>query len=50
MEGYLVINCIVGGQALAGLSAHLSAALGIVIIGLVSCAVSQVYGAILHSN
>ena len=41
MEGYLVINCIVGCQALAGLSDHLSAALGIVIIGLVSCAVSR---------
>ncbi|KAK7683805.1 hypothetical protein QCA50_013181 [Cerrena zonata] len=48
MEGYLVINCIVGGQALASLSDHLSAALGIVIIGLISCAVTFCGYKVLH--
>ena len=36
MQGYLIINCIIGGQTLAASSAHLDATLGIVIIGLLA--------------
>jgi purine-cytosine permease-like protein len=39
-QGWLIINCIVGGQALASVSPHLNDTLGIVIISLVSLAVS----------
>lgn len=40
MEGFLILNCIVGGQTLAGVSHHLTVTLGIVIIGILSLAVS----------
>ena len=36
MEGYLVVNAIIGGQTLAEVSPHLDATLGIVIIALIS--------------
>ncbi len=36
MEGYLVVNTIVGGQTLAEVSDHLNATLGIVIIAIIS--------------
>lgn len=39
MEGYLILNCIIGGQVLAHTSSHLDASLGIVIIALISLAV-----------
>ena len=39
MQGYLVINTIIGGQALAAASEHLDATLGIVIISLISLGV-----------
>ena len=39
MQGYLIINTIVGGQTLAEVSPHLDATLGIVIIALVSLVV-----------
>jgi len=41
-QGWLIINCIIGGQALASVSPHLNDTLGIVIISLVSLAVSVV--------
>ncbi|KAI0088274.1 permease for cytosine/purines, uracil, thiamine, allantoin-domain-containing protein [Irpex rosettiformis] len=40
MQGYLIINCIIGGQTLASVSSHLNAATGIVITGLISLAVT----------
>lgn len=40
MQGYLIINCIIGGQTLGAASAHLDATLGIVITGLISLAVT----------
>lgn len=41
MQGFLVLNCIVGGQMLASVSSgHLDDTLGIVIIGIISFAVS----------
>ena len=36
MQGYLVVNTIVGGQTLAEVSDHLNATLGIVIIAITS--------------
>lgn len=39
MQGYLVINTIIGGQALAAASSNLDATLGIVIISLISLGV-----------
>ena len=42
MQGYLVINCIIGGQALATVSDKLTDTLGIVIISLISLAVSTI--------
>ena len=39
MQGYLIINTIVGGQTLAEVSPHLDATLGIVIIALISLVV-----------
>ncbi|KAL4253400.1 purine-cytosine permease (2.A.39) family protein [Abortiporus biennis] len=39
MQGYLIINSIVGGQTLASVSGHLSDSVGIVIIGLISLVV-----------
>lgn len=51
MQGYLVINAIVGGQTLAEVSSHLDATLGIVIIALISLFVSIVYStALAHTN
>ncbi|KIP09966.1 hypothetical protein PHLGIDRAFT_289936 [Phlebiopsis gigantea 11061_1 CR5-6] len=40
MQGYLIINCIIGGQTLGAVSSHLNATLGIVITGLISLAVT----------
>ncbi|EDR12120.1 cytosine-purine permease [Laccaria bicolor S238N-H82] len=33
MQGYLILNCIIGGQSLAAVSHHLNDTLGIVIVG-----------------
>lgn len=42
MQGYVIINCIVGGQTLAAVSpSHLSPAAGIVITGLIALGVSM---------
>ena len=38
-EGFLILNCIVGGQALAAASQNLDDTLGIVIIGVISLVV-----------
>jgi hypothetical protein len=40
MQGFLVLNCIIGGQTLAGVSDRLNDAVGIVIISIVSLLVS----------
>ncbi|EKM56968.1 uncharacterized protein PHACADRAFT_142025 [Phanerochaete carnosa HHB-10118-sp] len=40
MQGFLILNCIIGGQTLASVSDHLNDTLGIVIIGLISLAVT----------
>ncbi|TCD62689.1 hypothetical protein EIP91_006548 [Steccherinum ochraceum] len=41
MQGFLILNCIVGGQMLASVSSgHLDDSLGIVIIGIISFAVT----------
>ena len=40
MQGFLILNCIVGGQTLASVSnGHLDDTLGIVIIGVISLVV-----------
>ncbi|TFK49312.1 cytosine-purine permease [Heliocybe sulcata] len=39
MQGFLVLNCIVGGQTLAAVSDNLNDTLGIVIIGIISLVV-----------
>lgn len=39
LQGYLILNTIVGGQTLGSVSAHLNASLGIVIIALVTLVV-----------
>jgi hypothetical protein len=39
-QSYLILNCIIGGQAIAAVSDKLNDTLGIVIIGLISFAVS----------
>ncbi|KAI0826401.1 cytosine-purine permease [Irpex lacteus] len=36
MQGFLILNCIIGGQTLASVSGHLDDTLGIVIIGVIS--------------
>ncbi|KAH7920122.1 hypothetical protein BV22DRAFT_1133321 [Leucogyrophana mollusca] len=36
LQGFLIISCILGGQALASISSHLDVSLGIVIISLIS--------------
>lgn len=46
MQGFLVLNCIIGGQTLASVSPHLNDTLGIVIISVISLAVRTV---VLHS-
>ncbi|KAF9003919.1 purine-cytosine permease [Cyathus striatus] len=40
MQGFLILNCIIGGQTLAAVSDKLNATLGIVIIGVVSLLVT----------
>ncbi|KAI0332191.1 hypothetical protein GY45DRAFT_1218764, partial [Cubamyces sp. BRFM 1775] len=40
LQGYLVVNTIIGGQTLAEVSGHLDATLGIVIISLLSLAIT----------
>ena len=40
MQGFLILNCIIGGQTLASVSSHLNDTLGIVIIGVISLVVS----------
>ncbi|KAG1729730.1 cytosine-purine permease [Suillus lakei] len=40
LEGFLVLNCIIGGQTIASLSSHLDDTLGIVIIGIISLVVT----------
>ncbi|KAF8906804.1 purine-cytosine permease [Gymnopilus junonius] len=40
MQGFLILNCIIGGQALAAVSDRLNDTLGIVIIGVISLAVT----------
>jgi len=39
MQGFLILNCIIGGQALASVSKRLDDSLGIVIIAIVSLVV-----------
>ncbi|KAG1729735.1 hypothetical protein EDB19DRAFT_1929562 [Suillus lakei] len=41
MQGFLILNCIVGGQTLASLSTRLDDTLGIVIIGIISLVVRK---------
>ena len=41
MQGFLILNCIIGGQTLASVSDRLDDNLGIVIIGIISLVVSQ---------
>ncbi|KAI0357669.1 hypothetical protein OH77DRAFT_1286490 [Trametes cingulata] len=48
MQGYLVVNTIIGGQTLAEVSGHLSATLGIVIIALISLAITFCGCKVLH--
>ena len=43
MQGYVIINCIIGGQTLAAVSPHLDPTAGIVITGLISLGVSMIY-------
>ncbi|KAI0746989.1 purine-cytosine permease [Daedaleopsis nitida] len=40
MQGFLILNCIIGGQTLASVSDNLNDTLGIVIIGLISLVVT----------
>lgn len=40
MQGYLILNCIIGGQSLAAVSHHLNDTLGIVIVGVISLLVT----------
>ena len=42
MEGFLILNCILGGQTLASVSSHLNDTLGIVIIGVITLAVGSI--------
>ncbi|KAI9056492.1 hypothetical protein FKP32DRAFT_1469921 [Trametes sanguinea] len=48
LQGYLVVNTIIGGQTLAEVSGHLSATLGIVIIALISLAITFCGCQVLH--
>jgi hypothetical protein len=50
MQGFLILNCIIGGQTLAGVSDHLNATLGIVIIGVVSMVVGGILLCSLRRN
>ena len=40
MQGFLILNCIVGGQTLASVSNHIDDTLGIVVISLIAMIVS----------
>ncbi|KAI0765309.1 purine-cytosine permease [Fomes fomentarius] len=40
MQGFMILNCIIGGQTLASVSDHLNETLGIVIIGVISLVVT----------
>ncbi|KAH7882405.1 cytosine-purine permease, partial [Phlebopus sp. FC_14] len=40
LEGFLIINCIIGGQTIASVSSHLDDTLGIVIIAVISLVVT----------
>ncbi|KAG2068860.1 hypothetical protein BDR04DRAFT_1232547 [Suillus decipiens] len=40
LEGFLILNCIVGGQMLASLSSHIDDTLGIIIIAIISLVVT----------
>ncbi|CDO75439.1 hypothetical protein BN946_scf184693.g8 [Trametes cinnabarina] len=40
MQGFLILNCIIGGQTLASVSSHLNDTVGIVIIGILSLVVT----------
>ncbi|KAG1868500.1 cytosine-purine permease, partial [Suillus subluteus] len=40
LEGFLILNCIIGGQTIASLSSQLNDTLGIVILGIVSLIVT----------
>ncbi|KAN0085850.1 Permease for cytosine/purines, uracil, thiamine, allantoin domain containing protein [Tylopilus felleus] len=40
MQGFLILNCIIGGQTLTSVSPHLNDTLGIVIISVISLAVT----------
>ncbi|KAG1795858.1 permease for cytosine/purines, uracil, thiamine, allantoin-domain-containing protein, partial [Suillus variegatus] len=48
LQGFLVLNCIVGGQALASLSSHLDDTLGIVIIAVITLVVTFCGYRIIH--
>ncbi|KAI0938478.1 hypothetical protein AcW1_001795 [Taiwanofungus camphoratus] len=48
MQGFLILDCIIGGQMLASVSTHLNDTLGIVIIGLMSLAVTFCGYRIIH--
>ena len=50
LQGYLVVNTIIGGQTLAEVSEHLDATLGIVIIALLSLAVRDVEASLSFYN
>ena len=43
MQGFLILNCIIGGQTLASVSDHLNDTLGFVIIGVISLVVGRLY-------
>ncbi|KAH0834813.1 cytosine-purine permease [Lanmaoa asiatica] len=42
MQGFLILNCIIGGQTLASVNSHLDDTLGIVIISVISLAVRRI--------
>ncbi|KAG2132701.1 permease for cytosine/purines, uracil, thiamine, allantoin-domain-containing protein [Suillus bovinus] len=48
LEGFLILNCIIGGQTLASLSSHLNDTLGIVIIGIITLVVTFCGYRIIH--
>ena len=43
MQGFLILNCIIGGQTIASLSSHLNDTLGVVIISVISLAVRRLF-------
>ncbi|TBU25726.1 permease for cytosine/purines, uracil, thiamine, allantoin-domain-containing protein [Dichomitus squalens] len=48
MQGYLIVNTIIGGQTLAEVSDHLNATLGIIIIALISLIITFCGCKVLH--